>query len=423
MKIESIDEVVQKQLCIGCGVCSYLEPDRYIMKNALEFGNRPFIGANSKAESFEAITACPGAALSHPGSRRNDEGIISNLYSGWGPILGVWEGYAQDEKIRFSGSSGGACSAIALYSLERDSAVGVLHTAARRDFPYLNESVLSTSKNELVERTGSRYAPASPAEGLGLIENAKGSCVFIGKPCDAAAVQSARKLRPQLDEKISLVIAFFCAGTPSTKGTLDLLKENGVEDLKRVKNIRYRGNGWPGFWHVECVGKTGDPEKREMSYKDSWAFLQKYRQWRCYICPDHTGEFADIAVGDPWYREIMPGEPGKSLIVARTRRGYEIIKAAEAAGYLVLEKEDNGLLALSQPNLLKARSTIWARLLVLRLLGAAVPRYEGFSLLKLWAKKLSFREKFQSLFGTAKRVFSKRLNKKVDITESRPGGD
>ena len=62
--------------------------------------------------------------------------------------------------------------------------------------PYLNETVMSITRGQLLERTGSRYAPAIPAEGLGQIENAEGPCVFIGKPCDEAASQSARKLRP-----------------------------------------------------------------------------------------------------------------------------------------------------------------------------------------------------------------------------------
>lgn len=64
--------------------------------------------------------------------------------------------------------------------------------------PYLNETVMSTTRGQLLERTSSRYAPVSPAEGLSQIENAEGSCVFIGKACDAAAVQFARKLRPAM---------------------------------------------------------------------------------------------------------------------------------------------------------------------------------------------------------------------------------
>ena len=36
------------------------------------------------------------------------------------------------------------------------------------------------------------------------------------------------------------------------------------------------------------------------------------------MCADHTGEFADIAVGDPWYRPHLDDEPGRSLVLARS---------------------------------------------------------------------------------------------------------
>jgi coenzyme F420 hydrogenase subunit beta len=294
---------------------------------------------------------------------------------------------------------------------------GALHIAAKDDAPYLNETVFSRSRDELLARTGSRYAPASPGDGLGIIENAPSPCVFIGKPCDAAAVQGARRLRPQLDEKIGLVVSFFCAGVPSTKGTLELLRKQGITDFSTVRKLRYRGNGWPGSWTVEYENGSGEIQEVSLTYADSWGFLEKFRQWRCYICPDHTGEFADIAVGDPWYRKIKPGEAGSSLIVARTQLGYETIMAAREAGYLVLNLEVISLLPSSQPNLLKTRSMLWGRLATLRIMGAAVPDYPGFSLLGSWLKELSLLGKVRSISGTVNRVFRRRLLKKAQVKE------
>jgi hypothetical protein len=223
--------------------------------------------------------------------------------------------------------------------------------------------------------------------------------VFIGKPCDVAGVQAARRERPGLDEKLGLTVAFFCAGVPSTRGTLELLKSVGVEDPASVRSLRYRGNGWPGRWTVEFEGERGEMRTESLSYEESWGFLQRYRQWRCYICPDHTGEFADIAVGDPWYRPVEPGEPGKSLLVARTPRGREVLHAAAAAGYIRLETKDASLLPRSQPNLLRTRGGLWGRLAVLRLFGAPVPRYRGFPTFRYWVRELGPMEKVKSLTG------------------------
>jgi coenzyme F420 hydrogenase subunit beta len=383
------------------------------MANILEHGHRPFLNQDAATESGAALGVCPGVALSHSPDIRSLSGVIPELFDGWGPVLAVWEGYASDKAIRLAGSSGGLATALSVYCLEQLGMSGALHTAAHVDTPYLNETVLSTSRAQMLARAGSRYSPASPAAGLAMIEEADFPCVFVGKPCDVAAVQKVRILRSDLDRKLGLVIAFFCAGVPSTKGTLDLLRANGVDDLEGVKDLRFRGNGWPGLWVARFKNRVGENETRQMTYADSWGFLQKYRQWRCYICPDHTGEFADIAVGDPWYRKIDSDEPGKSLIVARTARGMEIIQAAVAAGYVVLENRDPTLLPKSQQNLLATRSALWGRLLALRLGGAPLPKYEGFSLFKLWLRELTIREKMQSLYGTVKRMVSKELRKKI----------
>lgn len=418
-KLRSIQDVVDYQLCTGCGVCASVESARFRMGDSLEFGRRPFLKENAAPETFEALQACPGARLEHPPAADHDALQIEDLRDAWGPVYGVWEGYASDSVTRYRGSSGGAATALAAYCLEREGMGGVLHTAADPDRPYLNRTVMSTCRDELQERTGSRYAPASPGEALALIEQADAPCVFIGKPCDVAGVQEARRLRPVLDRKLGLVVAFFCAGTPSTAGTLALLRRLGASDSGRVTAIRYRGHGWPGMFSVRMSDTNGEMRTRELTYAESWGFLQRYRQWRCYVCPDHTGEFADVAVGDPWYREVVPGEPGKSLIVARTRRGQEIVRAAAAAGYLVLETEDPQLLPRSQPNLLAARGALWARLMVLRVLGAAVPRYPGFKLGRFWLRSLSLQEKLRSFTGTARRIFVKGLKVRAVVREWR----
>jgi coenzyme F420 hydrogenase subunit beta len=409
MSIKTISDIVAKQLCSGCGACAYISPKSLEMINDYDFGKRPRLITDrlSNQEITETLAVCPGISLKQE-TNQSDSQQILDLASAWGSIYAVWEGYASDEIIRFSGSSGGVATALSLYCLEKAKMYGVLHTAVNPDIPYENKTVLSKNREELLQATGSRYAPASPCDGLKQIEEARNPCVFVGKPCDVAAVQKARKIRPQLNCNIGVTISFFCAGVPSTTGTLELLKKLGIENPNTVTNLRYRGNGWPGFFTAEYESND-KTHIAQMSYEESWGFLQKYRQWRCYICPDHTGEFADIAVGDPWYRQIQKGEKGSSLIIARTLLGKQIIEEAAKVGYIVLEKNDSQLLPKSQPNLLKARGSLWGRLLALKAMGAASPNYEGFELFQFWLSELTFKEKVQSIFGTIKRIFTKGL--------------
>ena len=395
-------------MCTGCGACAYVDPNALRMLDTLDYGRRPF-GTPGTEPSPQTLNVCPGIGLTHEGA---SDSAIRELLPAWGPVLEVWEGFAVDPTLRHSASSGGIASALALFGVEEHGFAGVLHIRARTDFPYLNETVLSNSRTEILAATGSRYAPASPCDGLGLVETAEGPCVFIGKPCDVAATQLARRLRPRLDNNLAATIAIFCAGTPSTRGTFELLKHLGITNPNTISRLQYRGFGWPGGVVVQLP--TGEPDRR-MSYGESWGLLQRYRQWRCYVCADHSGEFADIAVGDPWYREVLSGEPGRSLVLVRTERGRALLRAAQAAHYVQLEPVSPSVVSRSQPELLRVRGAIWGRISTLRLLGAYTPKFGGFPSWRFWLSELTVREKLQSVYGTIKRVFTKRLLRPVHV--------
>jgi len=414
MLIESIENVAEMQLCTGCGGCVFAEPMRYEMKDTLQYGKRPFLRENAMKSNGAALKVCPSIELSRPKNLEINGECNKELYDEWGPIHGVWVGYAKDKNIRLSGSSGGVSTALSLYCLEKEEVGGVLHTAARQDIPLLNETVISKSREQLLSRTGSRYSPSSPVEKLSYIEEADSRSVFIGKPCDVAAVQMARQGSKKLDDKICLTIAFFCAGVPSIEGNVELLRKNGITS-KSLQSLRFRGNGWPGLWSANFKDKEGRALTKQLTYAESWGFLQKYRQWRCYICPDHSGEFSDISVGDPWYRDIHKGDAGRSLIIARTKRGFEVIQAAAKAGYITLEVKDETLLARSQPNLIMTNGAVWGRLMAMKLFRVRTPKYSGFFLFKRWGTNLSLRQKIQSFAGTFKRIFTKKLRKRVRL--------
>jgi coenzyme F420 hydrogenase subunit beta len=417
-KPATIEEVAAAQLCSGCGVCAYLCPSHLEMIDDFDHGRRPQVRAAATGGDADAMAACPGIALTHHAEDRPLHPIRS-LLPGWGPVLEVLEGFAGDAELRYAGSSGGVATALALYCLERAGFAGVLHIAARPDVPYLNHTVLSRSRQELLAATGSRYAPASPCDGLQRIEDAAGPCVFIGKPCDVAAAGMARRLRPGLDAKLGLTVAFFCAGTPSTRGTLELLRRMGIDDPASVVSLRYRGNGWPGK-ATAVFRRNGRQEVRQLSYEESWGLLTHYKQWRCSVCADHTGEFADIAVGDPWYRPIPPDEPGRSLVLVRTERGRRMLHDAMTAGFVMLERADPGILPASQANLLAARGAVWGRSLAARLLGVPAPRFRGMPMFRFWWSRLSLADKARSILGTIRRILRRRLLQRTKVRQLRP---
>jgi coenzyme F420 hydrogenase subunit beta len=399
-RFTNVNDVTQWRLCLGCGACVPACPEKAIsLVDVRDKGIRPIINPTKCRKCGECLKVCPGIEISHKSS---DTHTITDLDLSWGPVLEVWEGYATDPEIRYKGSSGGAATALALYCLEKEHASGVLHIGTQPQSPLNNIAVFSKTREELAARTGSRYSPAAPCERLDYIRDNPGSYVFVGKPCDVVALRKSQEQNQSLKDNVLLSISIFCAGTPSTEGTYSILDKLNLK-ADQVEELRYRGCGWPG---TTCV-KTKDVQDKihQISYEQSWGdILSRYTQFRCRLCPDSTGEFADISCGDPWYRQIKPGEPGWSLVLVRTEQGRKILNKAVKDGYLKLNPVDPETVPNSQKALLTRRRHLWGRLLVLHTMLVPVPKYVGFHLWKNWWH-LTTIEKLRSLGGTLKRLF------------------
>lgn len=400
LPIRNVGQIVEGRLCIGCGACAYICPnDRVRLADFVLEGIRPIVDRTDCVSCTECLQVCPGYENDHTELNRRP-GIKRELADSCGPVLEIWEGHAADSEIRFAGASGGVITALALYCLERNAMYGVLHVGMDPADPTRSKTTMSRSRADLVANTGSRYAPASACDRLGLIESAPSACVFIGQPSEVTALRKAENLRPALRQNVGLAISFFCAGSPSRKGTLDLLQKIGIAP-DQLASLRYRGNGWPGFF-TPCL-KDGTHTAPKLTYQESWRFIQAYRPFSTHLIPDGTGEDADISCGDPWYREIPRDEPGLSLVVVRTERGKQIIKAAMASNYVSLRPAETWKLIESQRNLIAKRGAVGGRIATLRAIGLPSPRLRGFSLAKNWYR-LPWMEKLRSTVGTFRRA-------------------
>jgi len=391
-------------MCVGCGTCyAACNKNAVSLVNIESTGIRPQFDMNICSTCNECLSICPGYIV--------DGDIVTGKLSKiseadieLGSTLEIWEGYAVDPEIRYKGSSGAILSALSLYCIEKENMEYVVHAGMDKERPWENKTFQSQTRNDILERAGSRYAPASPCEGLKYIEQNEKQCVFIGKPCDVAGATMLRRQRPALGRNLGLVLSFFCAGLPSTQGTLDLIT---LLDIKKedINELRYRGEGWPGNFKIV----HGNQKKESLlSYKDSWDKLNKYCSWRCRICPDGLGRAADISCGDAWHLYPKDNDIGRSVVLVRTRRGQEILHRAIATNYIELKRISSNDVLDAQVNLLGKRKDIFGRILAMKLLLIPTPRYTGFSLFRSWIKLPTF-QKIRSILGTLRRLIQRDL--------------
>lgn len=399
-KLDTIEKVVAANLCLGCGACAHVVPEK--IKLALDDAGylRPQIAPGlTRQEQARAIAVCPGIHVKFEprGASYNDL---------WGPLVNARVGWSTDERLRHSASSGGAISALASYLLEAGKVDAILHIGVSPSDPLRNEFRISRTPNEVAANAGSRYAPGAPLEGLKSAIEAHAQIGFIGKPCDIVAIRKIASADRIVNERIKICISFMCAGVPSMTGTHAVLKHLNVEN-ENVVQFRYRGNGWPG--HATATTRNG--AVRTMTYDESWGrILNKHLQFRCKICVDGTGEFADVTCADAWYGTAdgypdFEERPGRSLLLARTAAGAALISEAEAANFLHTESLSVTDIERMQPYQASRKRMALSRITALRVFGRAIPTYDVALLWKL-AKTGGIKSNMRSFAGIVRRLGS-----------------
>ncbi|NHC11101.1 Coenzyme F420 hydrogenase/dehydrogenase, beta subunit C-terminal domain [Stutzerimonas degradans] len=396
-----LNRVLKNDLCSGCGMCSSVASDDAVQIRLNADGyHRPVLNKAYAGKSIASEQASSAFAKSCPALNLDIRPYkTANYHPVWGEILETLKGHALDNEVRQAGSSGGVISALAQYCLEQKLVDGVIQIQASQTDPLENVATISRSRQNIIASSGSRYAPASPAQALKWVAMSTEKYLFIGKPCDVAAVRQMQAHDPRLKQNIPYVVSFMCAGTPSLHGTEQVLDQLGVE-RDDVTSFRYRGDGWPGL--TKATLKNGDA--RTMTYNDSWGkVLNRHLQTRCKICPDGIGEFADIVCADGWEGDEK-GYPsfeerdGNSLILIRTDKGRELFRNAEANGVVQAEAFDTAGIFAIQPFQYYRRTTILPRLWAMKLLMFKTPSYKGFELGK-GIREIGLYQSFKAFTG------------------------
>ena len=374
---DKLKTIVDANLCHGCGGCAAIAPEGSVRLRMAETGyRRPEVTGPLPADYADKVDAiCTGQRIEQDAAGRT-------YHPSWGPLVTVEVGHALDPEVRFRGSSGGMLSGVAVYLLETGAVDFVVHTRADPEDAVGNVTGVSHSREDVIASAGSRYAPSSPLAELESHLATGKTFAFIGKPCDIATLRAMARQDPRIDAQIPYKLSFFCAGVPSRHGAQALLRKMGVEP-EAVRQFDYRGNGWPGL----ARARSEDGSEATMDYAESWgAVLSRHLQFRCKICPDGVGEFADIAAADAWYgKDGYPDfdeRDGRSLVVARTVAGRKLLDAMLAADRIALDPLDIDEIAKMQPYQVDRKRAVVARCFAMLLLGRKLPRYTGLELLR-----------------------------------------
>jgi len=325
----SIEAIVKKRICCGCGACTVICPTSCIELVYGERYNYPRVDTEQCIGCGECLEVCPSAFL----LRGTNPGFSDE------PAKASYDCcliHSKGDEIRLDSSSGGFVTGMILHLMDKGLADGGIVARSLGEQALVAQSFIATGRQSVLSARGSMYAPVSSCAALTEALERPGRYVFVGTPCMVEALTKLQDLLPDLRQRIVLSIGLVCSGMASRLSTKAYIEEAGVNPAD-VRRICYRGDGWPGRFRV-----FGDKDVLLMDrpYLDGALIrvVSRDHYLRCRNCLDHFGKFSDIAVSDPWTEEMLKTEhKGRSAIMVRTERGREAVGSAVAGGDMIAD--------------------------------------------------------------------------------------
>lgn len=351
----TVQDVIDANLCIGCGACAYK-----VKKIEIGFNQNGELSASireplSNAELFSASEVCPFSSMAS-----NETELAANAFGVEGlklnDVLGryrsLFAGYS--EEFRAYGSSGGILTWLSQHLLTSGKVdyvvcVGKGHGDNARFFSYQ----VVNSKEAIAKSGTSFYYPVSLDEALEFIRNNPGRYAVTGVPCFHKAIRLIRKNDSVIDDRIVYQLGVVCGQMKSSHYLEYLARKSGVEG--KLENACFRrkdSQSRADDYLFEAKYQDANGRIRIATVKNSkiganWG-MGYFKPDACDHCDDVFAETADIAVMDAWLPKYVNDAAGTSLIITRSTEVDKLLNEGKSGGELVLDNETEGMLIESQ---------------------------------------------------------------------------
>jgi coenzyme F420 hydrogenase subunit beta len=373
----SIENIVREGLCAQCGTCVGVCPfDAAKMIKSQSSGLLlPQIEKEKCNHCGLCVKVCPGYSVNFQELNNSFFGQQSRNRL-LGNYLRCYVGHSNDYYVRYNSASGGIASQILIFALKNQIINGALVTRMKKDKPLETEPFIARSEEEILSAFKSKYCPVASNTALKQILAEAGKFAVVGLPCHIHGIRKAELLNVELRKKIVLHICLMCSHTVNFLGTEFILQKMHVPK-EQVSQLSYRGKGWPGAMTIKLENKSISIPLLG-NWVSYWPIFSSFffTPTRCTMCPDQTGELADISLGDAWLPELRSDKIGESIIITRTEAAEKMLSAmASSKAISVMQVKSEKVRQSQLPNLKFKKDDLSTRINMIRFFGRKVPNF------------------------------------------------
>ncbi len=329
--------------------------------------------------------------------------VFGKLPESWlvGEYKKIFIGHIKNKNVRRNASSGGIVTGAQKYLLQKKLVDGVITTKMKKDQPYLSESIIATSTDEILGGAQSKYVISPTNLILRDLPGKYNSLVYTGLPEQIASIRKLQYYKHDSVKNINYVFGLFYGELLSFSALTSFLKTHKVCDLKKIKRLFYRYGEWPGSMRVEL--KDG----RIISVKKFYAnyLIPSHITNFSYYQVDYMSELADISVGDGWSPVYEKRGDGWSVIIARSEKGLKLLEDMEKEERVYLQEISFGdLLKMHSHGIDFKKRGAFIRIANRRKKGLPVPEY-GYEPVNIPASRFRIEKLLSFLFWLFKQRF------------------
>ncbi|PWC14562.1 Coenzyme F420 hydrogenase/dehydrogenase, beta subunit C-terminal domain [Brenneria corticis] len=297
-------DVLDSNLCAGCGACQLVCPERLIALNPDNLQPVLDFDPASCGDCHLCHDVCPGADPATDEAEMRLFGRTREPGERWlGIHINQFGARSTRTDVFEASASGGTVTTLLLASRE---ALGVDHVLTMGRDPHAGwraKGVVARDEETIIANAQSTYQ-LTPylAELRGLYEHCRDDKIaVVGLACHMQAIRKLQKLQGDIAdwarENIVFLVETACSSSTLPKGTIDIIQGRLGLSLDTVKDIRYRSGPYPG----KLLVSTADGDRHSLEFWQILKELKGGKNHRCLSCGDWMSGLADISVcdGDP----------------------------------------------------------------------------------------------------------------------------
>jgi coenzyme F420 hydrogenase subunit beta len=319
-----------ERFCVACGACLGVCPSNAILPKTRQGIATIRINPKKCSDCNLCADVCP--VLDYLKESPTKKPIDKTFFQ-------MFLGSSCNEQIRNNSASGGLVTALSSYLLCKGVVDGVLTVKMRgtKPFPFI-----AKNSAELIDAQGSIYFPTFNLRSTKLLKNTKKKLAIVGLPCQIIAAKKLIRKGTLGEENVKYLFGLRCYHINSP-WYLDYLITRMLRMPKnKISQITSRKHTWRGGIDVKDKANTYFvplvfDRKHGLGVFNSMVLNHFSAQPGCIICKDRDSMNADITFAEAWFTT------GKSLIIARTKKGLELINEARSEGKIEIEsvKQEN----------------------------------------------------------------------------------